>query len=81
MIVNLEKEYNYKEAHFDYIQQYIRRICLQCEFISYLDSHYFHRWSRTYLYFSQKRQKLRCYIKIYQTCIVWFGIYNETSTP
>lgn len=29
MIVNLEKEYNYKEAHFDYIQQYIRRICLQ----------------------------------------------------
>jgi len=25
----LEKEYGYKEAHFDFIQQYLRRICLQ----------------------------------------------------
>ncbi len=30
-IPQLEKEYNYKEAHFDYISQYIRRICLQCK--------------------------------------------------
>lgn len=26
----LQKEYAYKEAHFDYIQQHLRRICLSC---------------------------------------------------
>jgi hypothetical protein len=27
----LEKEYGYKDSHFDFIQQYLRRICLQCQ--------------------------------------------------
>jgi len=29
IMTTLEKEYNYKEVHFEYIQQYIRRICLR----------------------------------------------------
>lgn len=28
----LEQEYAYKEAHFEFIQQYLRRICLTCNF-------------------------------------------------
>lgn len=27
----LEKEHDYKEEHFDFIQQYIRKFCLQCK--------------------------------------------------
>lgn len=26
----LEKDFGYKDSHFDYIQQYIRRICIKC---------------------------------------------------
>lgn len=30
-MAQLEKEYNYKESHFEFIQQSIRRVCIQCE--------------------------------------------------
>lgn len=28
----LEKEYDYKEEHFDFIQQAIRKFCLNCKY-------------------------------------------------
>lgn len=31
-MVNLEKELDYKEEHFDFIQQAIRKLCLKCKF-------------------------------------------------
>ena len=27
----LEKDYDFREEHFDFIQQYARKFCLQCE--------------------------------------------------
>jgi len=43
MITQLEKEYGYKDSHFDFIHQYIRRICLS--------------YGATLIYASSKRDK------------------------
>jgi len=30
-VESLEKDYGYKDSHFEFIQQHLRRTCLQCE--------------------------------------------------
>lgn len=31
-VEQLEKDFGYKDAHFDYIQQHLRRICIRCTY-------------------------------------------------
>ncbi len=34
-IAALEKDYGYKDDHFTYIQQFLRRICINCNLLSF----------------------------------------------